>query len=236
VPAVLVHGVPDTAAMWSPLLAELTRTDVVTLSLPGFGTPLPEGFGATKEEYVDWIAAQLEEVGEPVDLVGHDWGSLLTQRVALTRPELLRSFTLSNGAVTERFAWHDIALQWQTPEVGEQLMESFSGDLVVAGLASAGHPRAEQAAADIDETMKRCILALYRSATDLPADWSPTGPAPRPALVLWGRDDPVGPPASGQRFAAATGARIVLLDGGHWAILEHAREAAGELQSFWAGL
>jgi pimeloyl-ACP methyl ester carboxylesterase len=108
--------------------------------------------------------------------------------------------------------------------------------VVAAGLASAGHPRAEQAAADIDETMKRCILALYRSATDLPADWSPTGPAPRPALVLWGKDDPVGPPASGQRFAAATGARMVLLDGGHWAILERAKVAAAELASFWAAL
>jgi pimeloyl-ACP methyl ester carboxylesterase len=236
VPAVFVHGVPDTAAMWSPLLAELARTDIVTLSLPGFGTPLPDGFGATKEEYVDWIAAQVAALGEPVDLVGHDWGSLLTQRVALTRPELLRSFTLSNGAVTERFAWHDIALQWQTPEVGEQLMDSFTGDALAPGLASAGHPRAEHAAADIDETMKRCILALYRSATDLPADWSPTGPSPRPALVLWGKDDPVGPPASGRRFAAATGARMVLLDGGHWAILERPQEAAAELHSFWAGI
>jgi len=235
-PAVLVHGVPDTAEMWDPLLAELSRGDVVTLRLPGFGAPLPDGFGATKEEYVDWIADQLGVIGEPVDLVGHDWGSLLTQRVALTRPELLRTFTLSNGAITDRFKWHDIAVQWQTPEVGEQVMEAFSAELIAPGLAEAGHPHAEKAAAAIDDTMKRCILALYRSATDLPGDWAVTGPAPRPGLVVWGTDDPVGPPASGQRFAEVAGARIVLLDGGHWAAVEHPKRSVAALEDFWASV
>jgi pimeloyl-ACP methyl ester carboxylesterase len=232
-PAVLVHGVPDTAAMWDPLLAELSRDDVVTLRLPGFGAPLPDGFGSTKQEYADWIAAQLRDVGEPVDLVGHDWGSLLSQRVALTHPELLRTYTLSNGAITDRFKWHDIAVQWQTPEVGEQVMESFTGELIAPGLASAGHPDAERAAAAIDDTMKRCILSLYRSATDLPGDWAVTGPVATPGLVLWGKDDPVGPPASGQRFAETAGARIVLLDGGHWAAVEHPKASAAALEELW---
>jgi pimeloyl-ACP methyl ester carboxylesterase len=118
VPAVFVHGVPDTAALWDPVLAEITRDDTVALALPGFGCPVPEGFGATKEEYVTWIVRQIEEIGEPVDLVGHDWGSLLTERIALTQPDLLRSFTMANGAVTDAFTWHDLAVQWQTPEVG----------------------------------------------------------------------------------------------------------------------
>src|SRR5262245_32488075 len=235
-PAVLVHGVPDTSEMWGPLLAELSRDDVVTLRLPGFGEPLPDGFGATKQEYADWIADRLAEIGEPVDLVGHDWGSLMTQRVALTRPELLRTFTLSNGAITDRFKWHDIALQWQTPGVGEDVMEAFTAETIGQGLAAVGHPGGEEAAANIDGRMKRTILALDRSATDLPGDWAPTGPAPRPGLVLWGRDDPVGPPASGERFCAATGARFVLLDGGHWAIVEHPKVSAGALEEHWAGV
>jgi pimeloyl-ACP methyl ester carboxylesterase len=233
VPAVFVHGVPDTAEMWDPLLAELSRDDVVTLRLPGFGEPLPDGFGATKEEYVDWIAEQLRAIGEPVDLVGHDWGSLMTQRVALTRPELLRTFTLSNGAITDRFKWHDIAVQWQTPEVGEQVMEAFTTETMGPGLASVGHPGAKRAASAIDDRMRASILALYRSATDLPGDWAPSGPAPRPGLVLWGKDDPVGPPASGQRFCEATGARFVLLDGSHWAIVEQPKVSAAALGDFW---
>src|SRR6202162_4432404 len=38
-PAVFVHGVPDTQQVWDAVIARLDRKDVVTLSLPGFGCP-----------------------------------------------------------------------------------------------------------------------------------------------------------------------------------------------------
>jgi len=235
-PAVLVHGVPDTASMWGPLLAELDRDDVVTLALPGFANAVPEGFGATKEEYAAWIAEQVAAIGEPVDLVGHDWGSLLVQRIALTRPELLRSFAMAHGAITESFTWHDLAVQWQTPVIGEQVMEAMAGDVLADALRDLGHPGADAAAAEIDDTMKRCILSLYRSALDIGTEWSPRGSAERPGLALWGRDDPYSPPATGERFAAAVGARLVMLDGGHWAVIQRPVEAAAALEEFWSSL
>lgn len=34
---VLVHGVPETDVIWRPMLDELGRDDVITLSPPGFG-------------------------------------------------------------------------------------------------------------------------------------------------------------------------------------------------------
>jgi len=71
---VLVHGNPETTAIWDPLLAALGRDDVETLSPPGFGAPVPEGFGATTDDYVAWLVGELEAKGAPVDLVGHDWG------------------------------------------------------------------------------------------------------------------------------------------------------------------
>ena len=52
---VLVHGNPETEAVWDPLLTELGRDDVVRLSPPGFGAPIPPGFGATVTEYRDWL-------------------------------------------------------------------------------------------------------------------------------------------------------------------------------------
>ena len=61
-PAVFIHGVPDTARLWSDLLARLSRRDVVTLGLPGFQTPLPEHFDSSKESYVAWIIEQLERI------------------------------------------------------------------------------------------------------------------------------------------------------------------------------
>ena len=103
-PAVLIHGVPDTVLMWDPLRAHLQRDDVIALALPGFGTPVPDGFGATKEEYADWITDQIRALGEPVDLVAHDWGCLLAQRVASTHPELVRTVC---GFAPNGFHWCD---------------------------------------------------------------------------------------------------------------------------------
>ena len=36
-PGVLVHGVPDTHRLWDKLRSRLSRRDVLTPSLPGFG-------------------------------------------------------------------------------------------------------------------------------------------------------------------------------------------------------
>ncbi|MGH7375224.1 MAG: alpha/beta fold hydrolase [Candidatus Rokuibacteriota bacterium] len=58
-PAVFVHGVPDTERVWSGVIARLRRNDLVTLSLPGFGGEEPTGFDATKEAYLDWLLAEL---------------------------------------------------------------------------------------------------------------------------------------------------------------------------------
>lgn len=101
-PVVLIHGVPDTARVWRLIMERITRSDVVSLSLPGFGNALPLGFGATKEEYVAWLAKTLEALTQPIDLVGHDWGSLLAVRIAATRPDLVRSWVGGGAASQQR--------------------------------------------------------------------------------------------------------------------------------------
>jgi pimeloyl-ACP methyl ester carboxylesterase len=69
VTVVLVHGNPETDAVWGPLVDALGRTDVVRLSPPGFGAPLPSGFPATFLAYRDWLVEELEKIGQAVDLV-----------------------------------------------------------------------------------------------------------------------------------------------------------------------
>jgi pimeloyl-ACP methyl ester carboxylesterase len=235
VPAVLVHGAPDTPEMWDPLVACLSRDDIVRVPLPGFGVPVPPGFKSTKDEYAEWLAGEVAAVGEPVDLVGHDWGSLLTQRVATTRPELVRTYVLSDGAVSSEFRWHELAKQWQAPGVGEEIVELMTPDAALLALREAGHPAPEAAAAHVDTTMTAAVLALYRSAVDIAAEWTPPpatdGP---PALVLWGAHDPYGPPSYGRAAAELAHGRYVELDAGHWAIVERPAEAAAALEPFWA--
>lgn len=235
-PAVLVHGVPDTPEMWAPVVARLARDDVVCPRLPGFGSPIPDGFGCTKDENADWLIGELVAIGGPIDLVGHDWGSLLAQRVATTRPELLRSWVLADGAVSELFRWHELATQWQTPDVGEQIMELMTPEAVAAALGEAGHPDPAGAAGRADDPMKQAILGLYRSAVDIAVEWTPQpGVETPPALVLWGARDPYGPPAYGRAAAERVGAPFRELDAGHWAPAERPAEAAAALDEFWSG-
>jgi pimeloyl-ACP methyl ester carboxylesterase len=235
-PAVLVHGVPDTHRLWDRLRARLARPDVLTPSLPGFGVPLPAGFAATKEAYVEWLVAELERIGEPVDLVGHDWGALLVQRVVSLRPDLIRTWACGDGPIDREYVWHDMAQQWQTPEVGEALMAMMSAEALVEGLATVMPAEdARVAASHVDDVMKDCILRLYRSAVHVGDEWEDgVARISRPALILWGRDDPYVTPRFAERLAARVRGELILFDGcGHWWPLERATEAAAALERFW---
>ena len=105
-PAVFIHGVPETYRVWDHIRATVVRDDTVALELPGFGCPTPTdwpgGWHATKEDYVAWVIAQLEALDArmtPIDLVGHDWGCLIAQRVVSTRPDLIRTWACGSGPI-----------------------------------------------------------------------------------------------------------------------------------------
>jgi pimeloyl-ACP methyl ester carboxylesterase len=240
-PAVLVHGVPDTAAMWGPLREHLGREDVLALALPGFGTPVPDGFGATKEDYADWIVAELEAIDEPVDLVGHDWGCILVQRVASVRPELVRTLACGSGVVDKEYVWHPMAQLWQTPESGEQMVDGWVAmpEAVRATAMEAGGVAPELArlqSASIDARMGACILALYRSAVTVGEEWEDAVSAMprRPSLVLWGSDDPYCPTHFAERLAARVGAELLVFDGcSHWWPWDRAAASAAALERLW---
>jgi pimeloyl-ACP methyl ester carboxylesterase len=238
-PAVLVHGVPDTPALWNPVRSHLSRTDIVTPQLPGFGCAAPPGFAATKKAYADWLIGEIEAIGEPVDLVGHDWGSLLVQRVVSVRPDLIRTWAAGAGPVDRTYVWHDMAQMWQTPDVGEQVMEAMNADATIEALAPMlGRDVATEVASQVDDTMKSCILSLYRSAVNVGADWADqVDTITKPGLVLWGADDPYVAGEFGERLASRTGARLVMFaDSGHWWPVTKAPEAAHELATLWASV
>ena len=236
-PAVLVHGVPDTHRLWDKLRSHLSRRDVLAPSLPGFGVRTPPGFQPTKEAYVGWLIGELERAGEPVDLVGHDWGASLVQRVVSLRPDLIRTWVCGDGPIDRDYVWHDLARQWQTPGVGEAIMAAMSGDALADGLVAGGVPAedARAVAAHVDERMKECILGLYRSAVRVGEEWEDgVARITRPALILWSRDDPYVAPRFAERLAARVRGELVLLEGcGHWWPLERPAEGAAALERFW---
>jgi pimeloyl-ACP methyl ester carboxylesterase len=240
---VFVHGNPETDAIWGPLLAVLGRDDTVCLSPPGFGAPLPGGFGATMIEYRDWLIGELAELGEPVHLIGHDWGGVHVINVAMARPDLLRSWVSDVAGLFEPdYEWHVFARTWQTPIEGEKevaaLMNAPFEERVSVGM-QLGMPRpvAEANAAAQGDDMGTAILALYRSAAqpilaehgrDLPKA------AARPGLSLLPTDDYfVGSNKLRRRAAARAGARLEVLDGlGHWWMLQDPAKSAEVITRF----
>ncbi len=241
---VLVHGVPESAALWDRLRERLDGPSVA-LALPGFACARPDGFGATKDDYVAWLAGELDALDGPVDLVGHDWGAALTYRVATTRGGLLRSWAADVANVMHPdYTWHDFARIWQTPGEGEEFFASQAG--VPASDLAAGYEAMGVPAADTgvlvplgDPVMASCILDLYRSATPrLHDSWGDAlAPTPAPGLVLHAADDSFGDGARSADVAALLGAAQETLTGvGHWWALQDPDQAAGVLNAFHASV
>ena len=244
---VLVHGNPETAALWGPLVDALGRDDVVRLSPPGFGSPLPDDFAATYLAYRDWLEGELERVDGPIDLVGHDWGGCHVMNVVMHRPELVRSWASDVlGLFDPDYVWHDLAQVWQTAGDGEQLVDTMMGGPVqdrAEQMHALGIPldiAAEIAAAQGPE-MARAILALYRSAAQpvlAEAGRSLPVAAARPGLSLLATEDHyVGSDELRRRAADRAGARTDVLEGlGHWWMVQDPARGAAALNSFWETL
>jgi pimeloyl-ACP methyl ester carboxylesterase len=247
VTVVLVHGNPETAAIWGPLVDALGREDVVTLSPPGFGAPLPDDFPATYLAYRGWLEAELDAIGEPVDLVGHDWGGGHVVNVVMHRPELVRSWVSDIvGVFDAAYVWHDLAQVWQTPDAGEQLVDTMLGGTVedraaqLSGLGITSDIATSLARAQGPE-MGRAILALYRSARQpqmAEAGRDLENAAARPGLSILATEDTyVGSEEIRRRAAERAGARTEVLDGlGHWWMVQDPARSAAALNQFWATL
>ncbi|WP_197377031.1 alpha/beta fold hydrolase [Mycolicibacterium baixiangningiae] len=244
---VLVHGNPETDALWDPLVDVLGRDDVVRLSPPGFGAPLPDGFTATYLAYRDWLERAVEGIGGTVDLVGHDWGGGHVVNLVMHRPELVRSWVSDVlGIFDPEYIWHDMAQVWQTAGEGEQLVETMMGGDVedrTAALVGYGIPAdiAARIAAEQGEEMGRAILSVYRSAHQ-PA-MAEAGRAletarARPGLSLLATEDSyVGSDDVRRRTAERAGARTEVLDGlGHWWMVQDPALGAAALTRFWETL
>lgn len=247
---VLVHGVPETDAVWDPLVAVLAasgRDDVVRLSPPGFGSPPPAGWSATREDYCAWLTGQLEAIGAPVDLVGHDWGGAHVLTVAMRRPDLLRTWASDvPGLFDPGYVWHELAQRWQRAGDGETAVADMAAATVevrAEGLVSAGMEPATAAAvaSGFDDVMGACILRLYRSARQPELVRLGRGlrrAAARPGLAVLPSDDHrVGTDEQRRRAATTAGARIKVLTGlGHWWMTKDPHGAADMLTEFWASI
>jgi pimeloyl-ACP methyl ester carboxylesterase len=98
---VFVHGLFGQGRNWTTIGKGLAAAHRVTLvDLPNHGhSPWTD-----RVDYLDMVellATELEQLGEPVTLVGHSMGGKVAMQLALRRPELLRALVVVDIAPVE---------------------------------------------------------------------------------------------------------------------------------------
>ncbi|MDO9406945.1 alpha/beta fold hydrolase [Patulibacter sp.] len=237
VPTICVHGNPDSADAWLPILhraGEIGR--VIAPDLPGFGRserPDPAAFDATLVAYVAWFDAFVDALDVPrFNLVVHDWGSLALAAAARRPQQLERLVAIDIVPLSADYRWHWLATYLWRPrvvgEVGMTVFNRFTIKLLTRlqrpGLRPLDADLLDRVKRDLDPGMKRAILSLYRSADpELLGRYGANLPdVVAPALVLWGTDDPYVGPHEADVLTAALGGptETALVKGGHWPMLD----------------
>ncbi len=161
-PLLLLHGFPQTRAMWRPLVPRLAkRFTVVTADLRGYGqsskpaTISEMSFRLMAQDMVSLMAS----LGfDQFHIVGHDRGARTAHRMALDHPESIKSLTVMDIVPTEYLLTH------MTTEIAKAYYhwlflaqpEPFPETLI-------GH--------DPDSYFERCLLGFGKaSLTDFDAD------------------------------------------------------------------
>jgi pimeloyl-ACP methyl ester carboxylesterase len=208
-PIICLHGNPDSADAWTPLLDATDRLGrVIAPDLPCFGRSArvgPPAFDASLDAYIDWFEAFLDALAiNRYRLVVHDWGSLALVAAA-RRPEQVTGIVAINTVpLSAAYRWHWIARLLWRPRV----VAALDADLL------------DRFQRDLDPGMKRAILRLYRSAdsAELGRQGAQLGALRCPALIVWGEQDPYVGAAEMDVLAKALGGPVDTrrVAGGHW--------------------
>lgn len=257
---VAVHGYPDNHTVWDGVTRELTnRYRVVTYDVRGTGaSDQPRGRASYRmPQLLADLRAVLDAVspGEPVHLLGHDWGSVqcwaavndsaldgrITSFTSISGPSLdhaaawlRRGHRHAAAAARQLLDSYYVAL-FQLPLLPELAWRSGRLDRLLARVERRdGTSPASGAPARRTEADKINGLQLYRAnvLTRLGS------PAPRrtdvPVLVLAPRRDPFITVAMQTQAPVpyTTDLRTRVVDGGHWVVTDQPEVVAQHVADF----
>jgi pimeloyl-ACP methyl ester carboxylesterase len=233
---VLLHGFPQTSKSWDAVCAQLNRDGYRTLRFDQRGyapAARPQGRRPYRlSALVGDVAALVDQVGAPVHLVGHDWGSAVAWTTAARRPELLKSLTAvsvghpmafqrsmvsSNQALRSYYM-----LMFQIPRLPEAVMRRPKNlERFLGGSGMTPEQICDVQTDIIDGGALTGGLNWYRA---LPfVDRANNGKVSVPTTYVWSTNDI----ALGRRAAELTERyvtgpyRFEVLDGSHWIPEEH---------------
>jgi len=234
---VLLHGNPETSAMWEPLIAPAAARGyrVVAYDQRGYSPGArPEGVEAYRvDRTVGDVLAVADAAGfDDFHLVGHDWGCVVGWIVAVQHPERIRSWTglsiphpgpmiqqLQGGLPT-------YIRVFNTPFVPELLL-SFNGfALLRRGLPENEALRDEYVAMLSEPGALTATLNWYRAIPSSLASFAGQSfDVEPPTLFLWGRREGwVNAERLERQRALVRGPYQELeLDAGHWLMQEQTR-------------
>lgn len=189
---VLLHGWPDTAALWDEVGPRLVAQGfrVITPDLRGCGRSSKP---ATVADYrmhllVGDVAALLDELGAgPVALVGHDWGAALAWAVAAYLPERVSHLVVlsvghptafrSAGIEQQQRSWYTLLFSYEG--LGEAFLRRHDYEAMRRWI---GHPRVEPVIAELERDGQMSSHLLWYRA-NLAPDAFVTDPPVLPAIL-----------------------------------------------------
>ena len=235
---VMVHGWPDTAALWIPQVAHFrSRFRCVRFTLPGFDVHGPRR-ALTLQAMVDHLAAIVDAVSpdEPVTLMLHDWGAVYGYQVAMQHPQRVARIVgidvgeTASGEFLRSLPWQAkagvlayqgwLALAYRLPQaLGDRMTRWMARQL-----------RAPGDPATIGATMNHSYVMQFTGGFKGSRRVSPACPM----LFVYGTRKPFlfHAPAWAERIAATPGGAVHGLKAGHWVTVNQP-EAFHRLVDAW---
>ncbi len=262
-PLLLLHGFPQTRAMWAEVAPMLAQDfTVICPDLRGYGeSGKPTGLAnyAFREMARDQLALMRALGVHRFHLVGHDRGGRTAHRLALDAPEAVETLTvmdivpthllltdLTYSVAKAYYHWFFLAQPEPFPEsmIAADPQAYYQSCLLGFGAAQLSDfkPAQLQAyrAAWADPDCRRAMCDDYRAAIEIDIHHDAQDLSRRvscPALVLYGAD---GAMARAYDVPATWGDRLSDMQaqpipGGHFFVDQSPAETAGALQSFLIG-
>jgi len=261
-PLLLLHGFPQTRAMWAevaPLLAK--NHAVICPDLRGYGeSGKPQGLEnySFREMASDMLALMAQLGHRQFHVAGHDRGGRTAHRLALDAPEALITLTVMDIVPTHRllndlshkvakayYHWFFLAQPEPFPEtmIAADPDAYYESCLLGFGAADLADFKPAQLAAYraawSDPDCRRAMCDDYRAAIEVDFDMDAADLARRvtcPSLVLYGRD---GAMARAFDVPATWANRLTemaggAIPGGHFFVDQSPQETTRALQEFLA--
>jgi haloalkane dehalogenase len=247
---VLFHGEPTWSFLWRKVIPPLLEAGYRTIApdLPGFGRsdkPVEQDW-YTYDRHTDAVAGLLDDLDiRDATAVVHDWGGPIGLRLAVDQPHrFARIAVLDTGLFTGHqpmtdnwMAFRDFVERTDDLPVGlliRRACHTDPGDEVIAAYEAPFPNAASKAGA-------RAFPLILPLTPDMPG--AEAGQRvldalrqdTRPKLFLWADSDPVLPLSVGERFAAALGGSVEVVErAGHF-LQEDAGERIGRRIVDWLG-